>query len=439
METPKQVEYIISTLEANGHNAHAVGGCVRDSLLGGVPEDWDICTSALPYRIKECFKTHSVIETGLQHGTVTIILDSKPFEVTTYRIDGEYSDNRRPDNVEFTDNLRDDLSRRDFTINAMAYNPKTGIIDFFGGGDDLKSKIIRCVGNADKRFNEDALRIMRALRFASVLGFSVESDTAKAIRKNRKLLQNIAAERINAEFSKLVTGACASDLMYDFTPVIEEIIPEVSEMVDFNQNTKYHHLDVWRHTLLSVKNAPADTILRLTLLLHDVGKPRCYNETDGVGHFYGHAEVSVEMAKTILTRLKYDGRTIETVTKLVSTHDAQIVPQIKSVKRWLNKIGEDMLRLLIEVKRADNGAVAPEYQQERLNALREISALLDEIIEQKQCFSLKDLAVDGNDLIDIGIPRGREIGVMLNRLLDMVIDGKVTNDRDELIYIAKCM
>ena len=437
MRIPAQVEYIISALEQSGYGAYAVGGCVRDSLLGREPVDWDICSSALPWQVRECFRDDKLIETGLKHGTVTLMLDGRPFEITAYRVDGVYSDNRRPDEVTFTGSLRDDLARRDFTVNAMAFNPRTGIADFFGGMDDLKSRLIRCAGDPDKRFNEDALRIMRALRFSAVLGFSIENGTADAILRNKHLLHNIAAERIAAELGKLITGVRASEVMYDFTPVIVEIIPGLGEMVGFAQNTKYHHLDVWRHTLLSVKNAPEDVILRLAMLLHDVGKPRRYSEQNGTGHFHGHAEVSAEMARKILTELKFDGRTVETVTRLIALHDTRLSPRPEDIRRRLNRYGEDTLRLLIEVKRADSAAKAPAFRRERLDALDKISAQLDRIIKERQCFSLSGLAVDGSDLIAAGMARGPEIGAALDRLLNMVIDGTAANDREELLRLVK--
>ena len=437
IDIPEGALSVIGKLEAAGFNAYAVGGCVRDSLLGKEPKDWDICTSALPQQVLECFQDCRVIETGLKHGTVTIMIEGFPYEVTTFRIDGDYSDNRRPDSVEFTDTLKEDLSRRDFTINAMAYNPKSGIVDFFDGMADLKTGRIRCVGDPDKRFCEDALRIMRALRFAAVLGFSIEDGTAKAMHENRSLLANISVERISAELNKLIVGKNIPALLLKHVDIITEIIPELIPAIGFKQNTPYHCYDVFRHTLYSVESAPRDVHIRLTMLFHDIGKPSRYTEADGVGHFYGHAKVSADMAGSILKRLKYDNDTIETVTQLIIYHDAIFKPRRKQIKRWLNKIGEARFRQLVEVKKADAMAQALHVRDERVAAMNEALAVLDEILEKRLCFSLKDLAIDGRDLIAIGVPEGARIGAILNRLVLMVIDEEIENDKAALLDMAK--
>ena len=434
IKIPDEAQYIIETLENNGCEAYVVGGCVRDSLLGKEPKDWDICTPAIPEQTMKFFEGGHIIETGLQHGTITLILNHKPFEITTYRVDGIYTDNRRPDKVEFVRDLKEDLSRRDFTINAMAYNPKTGLTDFFNGVSDLENKVIKCVGDANKRFQEDALRIMRAMRFASVLGFEIHTDTSKAMFDNKKLLNNIAVERIADELNKMIIGNGIKNILLQHTPVITEVIPEILPMIGFKQNNPWHYLDVWQHTVTSVTYTPADTALRLTMLLHDIGKPSCYTEgDDGVGHFYGHPQVSCDISKKILSRLKYDNATIDTVTQLILHHDADIQPRRKHIKRWLNKIGEERFRQLLEIKRADNKAQAIIRTQEKLDMLSDIEIILNEIIEQQQCFSLKDLAVNGRDLIDIGIPEGKQIGTILNHLMDMVIDESIENDKTTLL------
>lgn len=433
---PEGARYIIDHLKTAGFDAYAVGGCVRDSILGKAPKDWDICTSAIPRRVMECFKEHHVIETGLKHGTITIMLGNVPFEVTTYRIDGNYSDNRHPDSVAFTNTLKEDLSRRDFTINAMAYNPAAGVVDFFGGISDLRAGIIKCVGDPDKRFQEDALRIMRALRFASELGFSIDGDTSAAMRKNRKLLNNISAERIAGEIRKLIIGNNAGSLLLKHLSVLTEIIPEMTPAIGFEQNNPNHCYDVLRHILLSVDNAPENIHIRLAMLFHDIAKPACYTETDGIGHFYVHPQVSSDMAKKILLRLKYDNDTIETVTQLILYHDADIQPRRKHIKRWLNKIGEKRFRQLLEVKRADALAQAPHCRNNKIAGLNEIIIITDDIIKQRQCFSLKDLAVNGRDLISIGVPQGVKIGVILNQLIDKVIDEQVQNDKSTLLEMA---
>ena len=436
IKLPDEVKYIIDTLENNGCEAYAVGGCVRDSVSGKNPKDWDICTRARPEQALKYFQGHHIIETGLRHGTITLMLNHKPFEITTYRIDGDYTDNRHPDKVEFVNDLKEDLSRRDFTINAMAYNQKTGIVDFFGGVNDLSSGIIKCVGAADKRFQEDALRIMRALRFASVYGFSIDDDTSKAMLDNKKLLHNIAAERIAGELNKLIVGDGVRDILLRHISVITEIIPEMSPLVGFKQNNPYHCYDVLNHILFSLESAAKNVYVRLAVLFHDIAKPECYTETNGIGHFYGHQRAGSEMAKKILLRLKYDNETVETVTLLILYHDADIKPCMKQIKSWLNKIGEKRLRQLVDVKKADAIGHSADCRQKKIAELNEVVLLIDEIIEQRQCFSLKYLAVNGSDLIALGIPQGNKIGIVLNKLLDMVINEQVENDKAKLLEAA---
>ena len=436
IKLPSKAEYIIHTLESHGFEAYIVGGCVRDSLLGNIPKDWDVCTSALPREAMACFAGQHIIETGLKHGTITLMLEHEPFEITTYRVDGDYLDNRRPERVEFVDSLQDDLSRRDFTINAMAYHPQRGLIDFFGGERDVKSRRIKCVGDADKRFQEDALRIMRALRFACVLGFSVEAQTMQAMHENRALLQNIAVERIRSELSQLLLGNDFRETLKAHLPILTEIIPEMTPMIGFAQNNPHHKYDVMEHTLRSVDSAPKDIVIRLTMLLHDIAKPRCYAEENGVGHFHGHPKISADMARDILLRLKFDKDTLEKVTELVFHHDTKVFPQRKNLKRWLRKIGEQQLRRLMAVKRADAMAQSSTYRQEKLSAIQEAEHLLDEVIAQQECFRLADLAVNGRDLMAMGIAEGAQIGSILNGLLDQVIDGLLPNDRDTLLQRA---
>jgi len=433
---PNEVKFIIDTLEKSGYEAYAVGGCVRDAILGMEAKDWDICTPALPEQTKQCFKGCRIIETGLQHGTITLLIDHKPFEITTYRIDGIYSDNRRPDKVEFVGDIREDLSRRDFTINAMAYNPSKGILDYFDGIQDIKNKTIRCVGDPDKRFQEDALRIMRALRFASVLGFNIEDETSAAIHRNKGLLRNISVERISMELNRLIVGSNTGDVLLSYASVLEEIILEIRDMIGFEQNSPYHHLDVWRHTVESVAKTPAEIVLRLTMLFHDIAKPKFYTEVDKIGHFYRHQKAGSDIAEEVLSRLKYDNNTIEIVKQLILYHDADIQPRRKHIKRWLNRIGEEQFRRLIVIKRADAMAQSEKYRQDKLTVLDNILPVLDEIIDRQQCFSLQDLAVNGRDLLEIGIPEGAAVGQILNQLLDLVIDESVENEREVLLKIA---
>lgn len=436
---PDEVVCIIDTLNNNGYEAYAVGGCVRDAVLGRAPEDWDICTSALPEQAKRSFAGHHIIETGLKHGTITLMLNRQPFEITTYRVDGLYSDSRHPDTVEFVGDLKRDLSRRDFTINAMAYSPDKGLVDYFGGEQDIERRVIRTVGDADRRFYEDALRIMRALRFASVLGFSIDPSTSAALFESKGLLQNIAVERIVSELNRLLLGNDVERVLLGYPAILEEVIPEIGDMVGFDQRNPYHCLDVWAHTARSVCKAPFSLSIRLTLLLHDVAKPVCYTERDSIGHFYGHPKVGSDMARQILKRLKYDKNTIDAVAQMILYHDSYIPPQQKGVKRWLNRLGEERLRQLIEVKRADGKAHSEKNRDERLRALDEALSILDEVLEEGQCFSRKDLAVDGRDLLAAGVPEGGEVGAMLNQLVDMVIDGSVENEREPLLEAVESL
>jgi len=431
-------QILINILEKNGFEGYIVGGCVRDSLLCKTPHDFDICTSATPNQMQQCFKDYHIIETGIAHGTITVMVEHEPFEVTTYRVDGEYIDNRHPCKVNFVSSLKEDLSRRDFTINAMAYNEKAGLVDYFGGQDDLRNKLIRCVGDADTRFSEDALRILRALRFASVYGFEIEKSASDSIHSLKGLLKNISPERINFEFCKLICGIGAEQILTDYIDVIGVFIPEVLATKGFNQNNPHHIYDVWTHTVKSVVSIPPEKALRLAMLFHDIGKPVCYTQgKDGTGHFYGHPKHSVEILTTIMKRLKFDNDIIKQVQTLVSYHDNDIIAENKSIKRWLNKIGEESLRKLILVKKADLSAKSDMGKKQQQANLTACEKCIDEVIKQGECFSLKDLSVDGKDLLQIGITQGRTIGMALQNLMNMVIDGQIENDKPKLIKLAK--
>ena len=437
IEIPKPVMLAIDILGENGFEGYLVGGCVRDSLLGKVPKDFDITTDALPYQTAECFAAYRVIETGIKHGTVTVVIEHMPIEITTYRIDGAYNDNRRPDEVTFSRTIKDDLRRRDFTVNAMAYHPRHGLLDYFGGQDDLQNGVIRCVGAPDKRFGEDALRIMRALRFSAVLGFKIATETAESIFKNRSLLRNISVERIAAELNGLIVGCDAAAVMGEYGEIIAVFVPEIEPMFGFEQHTRWHVYDVWWHTLEAIACAPPELILRLTMLFHDIGKPPSFSMgEDGAGHFYGHPKVSAEMCGNILRRLHYDNATISTVTTLVKYHDVSVEDNEKSVKRMLNRIGEQNFRRLLEVKRADSRAQNPDYTAERLRYIEAVQAVTDSVIASAQCFAVKDLAVDGTDLLELGL-RGERVGTALKALLDRVIDGTLENERQMLIDAVK--
>lgn len=437
---PDKVRELLKILRQGGYEAYTVGGCVRDSLLDITPHDWDICTSATPEQMKRCFEGLRVIETGIQHGTITVMLDAEPFEVTTFRIDGEYRDNRHPTEVVFVHNLSEDLSRRDFTINAMAYNDELGLADPFGGEADLMARQIRCVGDPDKRFNEDALRILRALRFAAVFGFDIEPLTAESIHKNKELLRHIAAERIQTELNRLLCGQGAASVLREYADVAAVFIPEIVPMIGFDQANPHHIFDVWEHTLQSLTHAPKTLAVRLTLLLHDIAKPVCFSKDEnGKGHFYGHPVHSAVMAETILKRLRYDNLTTETVKDLVFYHDIEIKLSAGHTKKLLNKLGPENLLLLLSVKQADYSAQNPDDFHQRLLKLNEFRVLLDKVLSEAQCFTLKDLAVSGSDLIDIGIPQGTGIGEILKALLELVINDTLENRKDALLEAARKM
>lgn len=438
IKLPKDVKLILSKLNDHKYEAYIVGGCVRDSLLGLDPHDWDICTSALPEQIVEVFNGYRVIPTGLKHGTVTVIVNDSQYEITTYRVDGEYEDNRHPKEVSFTNSLKDDLSRRDFTINAMAYNPSVGLIDYFNGQDDLDRKIIKCVGNPNKRFNEDALRILRSLRFSSTYGFYIEKETNNAIRQNVNLLNNISNERIQNELCKIILGDNALEVLMNYSDVISTIIPEISKCINFNQNNKFHCYDVYEHMMTSVsKYSGKDLIVKLALLLHDIGKPNCYTEDENGGHFYEHPKISYDIASNVLTRLRFDNKTKKQVLDLILYHDSDIVPTVKTIRKWLNKIGEEQFYRLIEVKFADIRSHAKDTQNHRINQYNNVKSVLDDVIESEQCFKLKDLNINGNDIKALGIKEGKAVGDILNYLFNCVISDEIDNDYDTLIKYAK--
>ena len=434
---PPQAAAVLEKLNKNGFEAYLVGGCVRDSLLGRSPGDWDAATSARPEEVERALSGFRVIETGLKHGTVTVLSAGMPVEVTTYRVEGGYSDGRHPDSVAFTESLTEDLSRRDFTINALAYSPSSGVVDRFGGMEDLALKRVRCVGDPDRRFGEDGLRILRALRFSSVLGFCVEAETAESLVRNRALLDRIARERIQVEFTKLLCGQNAGKVLRRFREVFAQFIPELAPCFGFDQHNPHHPYDVWEHTLHGVDAVEPEPVLRLAMLLHDIGKPECFSlDKAGVGHFYGHASKSADHAEAILTRLRYDKKTVQTVEALVRLHGLPMSPEPKVMRTRLNRLGEDQLRMLLKIAAADVKAKAPE-EFRRLSLLEGCEIELENILRQKVCFSLDGLAVGGDDLLSIGITEGPEVGETLRALLAAVIDGRCTNSRAALLQYAK--
>lgn len=438
IQIAEEARMVLKILQKNDFAAYVVGGCVRDSVLGNAPVDWDVTTNARPQELLRCFAGLRVAETGLRHGTVTVFVDHKPVEVTTYRIDGAYSDNRHPDSVEFTDDLRMDLSRRDFTINAMAYSPEAGLVDYFGGIGDLHAKRIACVGDPGARFMEDGLRMLRAVRFASVLGFTIDTDTQDALAHHCGLLDNIASERIAAEMNKTLTGPYVGRILLENHALFVQILPELAPAIGFSQYNPHHHLDVWQHTVQAVQEVLPDLILRLTMLLHDIGKPYCFTQdTQGIGHFYGHQKRGVQLARDILTRLRYDNATAARVLELILHHDDPVQPERKLLLRWLNRLGEQQLRRLLEVKKADRKSQAPQFLPEQLALLSQVESLLDSILAEKACFTLKDLAVNGQDLLSAGIPEGKQLGVVLHGLLELVLDELVENRRESLMQAVR--
>lgn len=432
-----EAEKAVEVLEANGFEAFYVGGCVRDNLLGRAPTDFDITTNALPEQTAAAFSGYHVIETGLKHGTVTAVINKQPIEVTTYRVDGAYHDCRHPDGVSFTRSLEEDLKRRDFTVNAMAYNKKSGLVDFWGGVDDLRMHRIRCVGEPELRFNEDALRILRALRFACVLDFSVDGATARAVHECRELLKHVSAERIAAELNKLLCGAGVERVMLGYSDVIGVFIPELLPAVGFEQKNHHHIYDVYTHICKAVAAVPPEPALRLAALLHDVGKPETFFvDQNGTGHFYGHEDVSAKIAVEVMERLRYERALTERVHDLILYHDVTVPPDRRGVKRWLNRLSPPVLRQLIQLKRADTLAKDPRCLS-RMSEFSAIEELIESILREQECFSLKNLAVNGNDLISLGIPRGKDVGDALNRLLNAVINEELPNEREALLRKAR--
>ncbi|MCM1025097.1 MAG: HD domain-containing protein [Roseburia sp.] len=441
IKIPDGANYIIETLQSAGFEAYAVGGCVRDSVLGREPQDWDITTSARPEQVKALFPY--TVDTGLQHGTVTVLRERVGYEVTTYRIDGVYEDGRHPKEVTFTPSLREDLRRRDFTINAMAYNDRAGLIDIFGGMEDIREGIIRCVGSARERFGEDALRMLRAIRFSAQLGYRIDGEALEGIRQLASALRNISAERIQAELVKILTSPHPDRLREAYWLGITKIfLPEFDRAMETEQNHPHHKYSVGEHILQSMLAVRADRILRLTMLLHDIGKPAVRTvDDDGITHFYDHAAVSAELARKILRRLKFDNETTARVCRLVMYHDYgnSVDPTMRILRRALNRIGEDAFPALFEVKRADLAAQSDYLREEKQERLKNWEEMYEEVQRQKQCVSLKTLAVSGSDLIAAGMKPGRELGAVLQGLLELVLEEPSRNTREELLEEAAKM
>ena len=436
MQIPQNIADILSRLERAGYEAYIVGGCVRDSLMGQAPHDFDITTSALPEETMAVFADMQVIPTGLKHGTVTVLADGEPVEITTYRVDGDYADGRHPDEVRFTRSLSEDVSRRDFTMNGIAYSPTRGIADEYGGAEDIRRGLIRCIGEADKRFSEDALRILRALRFSAVLGFDIEEETSLSLRRNRGLLSNVSGERILVELQKLICGRNAVQVLRVYPEVFAQVIPELSPCIGYEQHSRFHTLTLYEHIVEAVGNAPCDDGLRLAMLLHDIGKPLTQSVDDkGEWHFYEHAEKSAVLAETALGRFHCSNALKERVCTIIRYHGAVLENNDRCIRRWLSKHGLDLFRDIMLAHIADDSAKV-EFAKERIPLWREMIRRAEDIAAQQPCLSIKDLAISGSDLAQL-MPPSPKMGETLRFLLGQVVDGVLPNERDILLVQAR--
>lgn len=437
IQLPDKVHHIINTLEEAGYEAYAVGGCVRDSILGREPDDWDITTSAKPEEIKRLFPR--TVDTGIKHGTVTVLLGGEGFEVTTYRIDGVYEDGRHPSEVTFTASLKEDLRRRDFTINAMAYNARSGLVDLYGGLADMENRVIRCVGNAGERFDEDALRMLRAVRFSAQLAYRIEEATGEAVKALAPNLQKISAERIQVELVKLVTSPNPDYLRTAYElGITAQILPEFDLCMETPQRHKHHCYDVGEHILHSMIGVGPDKVMRLGMLFHDIGKPQTLTiDPDGTTHNKRHPYEGEKITRKVMRRLKFDNDTTDKVTKLVLYHDYDIAPTEAGVRRAINRMGEDIFAMIFAVRRADIAAQSDYMREEKLAKVAYIEKLYSEIMARKDAVTLKDLAISGNDLIAEGMPPGRQIGETLSALLERVLDDPSLNKREILLKVYK--
>ena len=437
MRIPDEVRQAVTQLNNAGFEAYPVGGCVRDLLRGKQPHDWDITTSALPEQTAAIFAEDRTIPTGLQHGTLTVLKNGMPLEITTYRVDGDYADGRHPDRVTFTRSLTEDLARRDFTINAMALDIQNGVVDPFFGQEDLKNGVIRCVGDPDKRLTEDALRLLRALRFSSVLGFTIEPKTAAAIRRHKERLALVSAERITEEMTKLLCGGNVENVLTEYADVVTFLIPEISPLIGFEHHHPYHIYDVFTHTIKAVSAIKPIPELRWAMLLHDIGKVETFTMSeDGIGHFYKHTARSTALATDVLRRFRFSGKQVERILLLVKHHDLPFEDDERLLLKRLRVLGEEVCLQLLELQDADCLAQAPSLRY-RLDEHQVIRERLRNLCENEACFTLKDLAINGNDLAALGIPPGPSIGRMLEKLLEAVMEKRVENTREALINLAK--
>jgi len=436
MHIPPDVIRAVGKLEERGHQAYLVGGSLRDLIVGVPANDWDIACSALPEMVREVFGGHRVIDTGIRHGTLQVKLEENLVEITSFRSDGEYLDHRHPVKVTYVTTIEEDLARRDFTMNAIAFNPKTGFIDPYGGESDIKARTIRSVGSPGVRLGEDALRIMRALRLSSSLGFKIETSLSDSLHASRYLLKSIAVERVSEELLKMLVGDNILPVLLAYPDVLSVVIPEIEPTIGFDQKSRFHQYDVWEHTARAVEAAIQKPVVRLTLLMHDLGKPACFLvDGEGEGHFYGHDKRGEELAQYRLRELRFDNVTIYTVSQLIRYHQLRLKPE--NVKKWLARLGEEFLRLLIEVRRGDILAHCDSIKEEALSDLFASEARLDEIIEKGDCVRLSDLAVSGDDLLEIGFEEGKLIGETLLYLLGAVIKEELENNKEVLLAAAR--
>ncbi len=436
IKLPETIKFVLSKLEKNGFSAYAVGGAVRDYILGNPANDWDVTTSALPDETEKVFSGFKVIKTGIKHGTVTVIVNGCPVEITTFRKESGYTDNRHPDNVEFVSDLAEDLKRRDFTVNSLAYNEKEGLIDLYGGLSDLKNEIIRTVGDPRERFSEDALRILRAVRFSSKLGFTIEEKTYAAAKELKENLKNVSAERIFSEFTKTLCGKNVKNALLFYHEIITEIIPEMKPCVGFEQHSKWHLYDVYEHIVRSVEYIRPTAELRLTMFFHDIGKPDCFFTRDGEGHFYGHPEVSAEKTDKILRRLKAPTAFREEVVFLVKNHDVRLSDSEIKNRKKLNEIGKERFFLLLDVKKADNAAQGTALAEKEGKEIDKIRAIAEKIIENGEVYDIKQLKISGEDLIKTGFS-GKEIGEEMEKLLNACMENNLGNDEESLKAAAE--
>lgn len=434
---PDYAQKALSLLHAQGFKAYIVGGCVRDAVLGKTPNDYDICTDCTPDVMKKVFSGFTTIETGIKHGTLTVLIDRQPLEITTFRSDGTYTDHRKPDSVKFEKELSEDLKRRDFTVNALCCNEAEGVVDMFGGLDDIKNKVIKCVGKPQERFDEDALRILRALRFSSVLDFEIEANTSQAVHQQKELLKAISAERIAAELKKLLCGRDPARILLEYRDVFAVIIPQLAPCFDFAQNNPHHCYDVYTHICKSVNNIEPDWVLRLAMLLHDIGKPLVHTvDENGIDHFKTHPLRSAEIAREVTGALKLDNKSRSRIYSLVLEHDNRIPAKKRSVRRFLSKYDEAFFADYIKVRRADTLAQSGYFRREKLEELDELEKIAKQICDEALCLHICDLAVNGNDLKELGLSN-RQIGEGLKLLLDAVIEEKTANEKDSLLDYLK--